>query len=629
MKVKHLIITLFYLFPLVGFSQAGWGDSFIEIDVNETGSDDFWIGADPSSGTEFDTHDFGEVSTIEITSVNMIYTNTVDDRTGGSFLYTIKSADGLTTIVSETEVEWTQTGPIGSSPYEYTGTASGLSINLLSDLEPNTEYQLSVRALSTGSGGDSNLDNGGSNYVANFTTSKIMVFGANSIADGTAYSSLKSTFDAINATANQSGKDIEVRIGTSVTEVATASLSDNNWNSLTIFPTVADLVIDADMGSAVIRLYGANNVTLDGRVNQTGSTPSLTVMNNSALGGAVAIDLLNSAQYNILQYTKFKGKLADNSRGVVFIGSASTGDGNDYNIIRYNEISGIDENNRPRHAIASNGNTSRENEYNQILNNKIFDFINKTASANGITMISGSDKFTISGNSFYETVEDFAPEGGYRYYAIRTNTNSVHTITNNYIGGNVAEVGGVWKTTKGVTDAHYSFTAIYVSGKTDEATLVQSNIINNFNIVTGGSTWNHDTWDGIFIDDGNVDVLSNTIGATTGTSSIYVEATHGSTIATAHGILNNSTGTVNITNNTMGSIEINGAVDYSHSFEGIYLRARANITYITDNLLGSTSESNSINVSGTANTSSYKQDVYGIYSASQNEVHILRNTLRI
>jgi hypothetical protein len=74
-----------------------------------------------------------------------------------------------------------------------------------------------------------------------------------------------------------------------------------------------------------------------------------------------------------------------------------------------------------------------------------------------------------------------------------------------------------------------------------------------------GSATNHDTWDGIFIQDGNVDVLNNTIGATTGTASIYVEATHGNTIATAHGILNNSTGTVNIKNNIIGSIEIEGA----------------------------------------------------------------------
>jgi hypothetical protein len=39
--------------------------------------------------------------------------------------------------------------------------------------------------------------------------------------------------------------------------------------------------------------------------------------------------------------------------------------------------------------------------------------------------------------------------------------------------GNAPEVGGVWKTIKGVADAHHSFTAIYVAGKADEASLVQ------------------------------------------------------------------------------------------------------------------------------------------------------------
>jgi len=460
-----------------------------------------------------------------------------------------------------------------------------------------------------------------------FASFPVTVYGANNIADGTGYATLKGAFDAINATINQSGRDIEIRIGSSFTETATASLSNNNWKSLVIYPTESGIIIDANMGSAIVRLHGAKNVTIDGRINRAGSEVSLTIINNSAFGGAVAIDLLNSAQNNILQYTKFQGQLADNSRGVVFIGSSTSGDGNNNNIIRFNEISGISENQRPRHAIASNGTSGRENKNNQILNNKIFNFLNKYANANGLTLISGSENFIISGNSFYETVEDFAPQGGYNYYAIRTNINSVHTITNNFIGGNAPENSGTWKTVKGETDAHHSFTAIYVAGKVDESSLVEGNIIKNFHMITGGAPTNHDTWDGIFIQDGNVDVLNNTIGAITGTGLIYVEATHGSTFATTHGILNNSTGTVNIKNNTMGSIEIKGAPNYSHSFEGIYLRARTNITIITDNLIGSTSTTNSINVSGTANTSSFKQDNYGIYSASQNEVYIRRNTI--
>jgi hypothetical protein len=465
------------------------------------------------------------------------------------------------------------------------------------------------------------------NILLLYSADLINIYGANSIADGSGYATLKAAFDAINASPSQSAKNIEIRINAPVTETATASLSAMNWNSLTIFPTADNITIDADMGSAVIRLNGANNVIIDGRVNKTGAAASLTIQNNSAAGGAVAVDFVNSAQYNILQYCKIKAQLADNSRGVVFIGSSSSGDGNSFNTIQHNEISGIDADKRPSHAIASNGTAGRENKNNQIINNKVFDFINKAANSNGLTLISGSQNFSISGNSFYETVTDFAPEGGYNYYAIRTNTNSAHNITNNYIGGNAAESAGLWKTIKGNESAHHSFTAIYVAGKADEASLVQGNTIKNFNIVTGGSATNHDTWDGIFIEGGNVDVLNNTIGAATGTASIYIEATHGNTIATSHAILNNSTGTVNIKNNIIGSIKIEGAPGYSHSFEGIYLRAQANITYIADNLIGSVSEANSINVSGTANASTYKQDAYGIYSASQNEVHITRNTI--
>jgi len=296
MKTNILLPAIFFFFQISLFATTDWGDSFVKIDKDGTGSADYWIGSDPSSGTELNTHNFGTVSTLVITGADMTYTSTSDERTGSSFFYTVKSSDGLTTLVAETEVKLTQSGPDGNDPYTYNGAISGLSINLLANLEPNTEYKLEIRSKSTGSNGDSDLDNSGSNYVATFTTSPITVYGANIITDGTGYSTMKEAFDAINATPSQANREIEIKIGASVTEIATASLSDNNWKSLVIFPTTADLVIDADMGSAVIRLNGANNVSIDGRVNESGSTASLTVKNTSSNGGAVAIDLVNSAQ---------------------------------------------------------------------------------------------------------------------------------------------------------------------------------------------------------------------------------------------------------------------------------------------------------------------------------------------
>jgi hypothetical protein len=110
------------------------------------------------------------------------------------------------------------------------------------------------------------------NILLLYSADPINIYGANSIADGSGYATLKAAFDAINASPSQSAKNIEIRINAPVTETATASLSAMNWNSLTIFPTADNITIDANMGSAVIRLNGTKNVTLDGRVNKTGAT---------------------------------------------------------------------------------------------------------------------------------------------------------------------------------------------------------------------------------------------------------------------------------------------------------------------------------------------------------------------
>lgn len=463
--------------------------------------------------------------------------------------------------------------------------------------------------------------------------SQVQIYGASGIVDGTEYNTIKGAFDAINATSNQTGKDVEIRINASTTETFRATLNDKNWNSLVLYPTVSGIVVtdDGSFNDAIIRLDGVRNVVLDGRVNKTGTTASLSIINNSSGGGAVAVDLLNSSQYNTIQYCKLQSQLGDNSRGILFIGTSSAGEGNSYNLIQYNEISGISATQRPRHAVVSRGTSGRDNLYNEISNNKIFNFINNSSSSSGIILISGSDYFTIKNNSFYETVVDFEPQYGYDYSAIRINTNSVHYIENNYIGGNAPEAVGTWsmkgKEDAGKIVANFSFTGIYATGKTDEATVVKNNTIRGFHMTTGGASSYHDTWDGMFLQAGNIDVIDNIIGSPTGTASIFVEATNGGLLATSHGILNNSSGLINIVGNTIGALEIKGAIDYSHSFESIYLRGSSGITHITDNFFGSTSTPNSINVSGAATNSTQKQDNYGVYSASQNETHIKRNTI--
>ena len=98
-----------------------------------------------------------------------------------------------------------------------------------------------------------------------------MVTGATGISQGKGYTSVRLAFSAINANANQSGNQIEVKVGQSITETATATLQAGNWTSLAVYPTKSDVVIDANLVSAVVSLNGAKNVTIDGRVKFEGT----------------------------------------------------------------------------------------------------------------------------------------------------------------------------------------------------------------------------------------------------------------------------------------------------------------------------------------------------------------------
>ncbi|MFA6582616.1 MAG: hypothetical protein WCS79_12500, partial [Paludibacter sp.] len=109
------------------------------------------------------------------------------------------------------------------------------------------------------------------------TTAQVTIAGSTS-EDGT-YASLGLAFAAINGNV-QTGNNIVIEISSNTTETSTASLSEGVWSSLTIYPTVTGIMISGNLNFPLISFNGADNVTLDGRVNQTGVT-DLTITNSS------------------------------------------------------------------------------------------------------------------------------------------------------------------------------------------------------------------------------------------------------------------------------------------------------------------------------------------------------------
>lgn len=138
------------------------------------------------------------------------------------------------------------------------------------------------------------------------------------------YTTLSSAFAAIN-NGTLTG-DIELQIISNITETTEAKLNASgmgsaSYSSLVIYPTAANLTIqNLSTGNSgpltLIEFNGADNVTIDGRVNRTGTTKSLTIENRRqlALGGSNDVHnrintiwFNNSATNNKIDYCILKG----------------------------------------------------------------------------------------------------------------------------------------------------------------------------------------------------------------------------------------------------------------------------------------------------------------------------------
>ena len=105
----------------------------------------------------------------------------------------------------------------------------------------------------------------------------------------TAYTTLGAAFAAINAGTHTGAITVDVCGNT--TETATASLDPSggtaSYTSITVAPVGGPRVITGNIIGAIIKLAGADNVTIDGRIGGAGR--NLTVSNTSTSAATAAL----------------------------------------------------------------------------------------------------------------------------------------------------------------------------------------------------------------------------------------------------------------------------------------------------------------------------------------------------
>ena len=446
-------------------------------------------------------------------------------------------------------------------------------------------------------------------------------------ATGADYSTLKLAFDAINAGTLKTGV-ITLQIIDNTTETATAVLyasgtGNSSYTSVVIYPTVSSKTISGNINAPLIDLNGADNVTIDGRLNATGSSRNLTITNNStsATSGTSTLRLINDATLNTIKYCTLKGSSTDGSAGIIFLSGTSGTTGNDGNTIDNNDITCSTDANRPVNAIFSSGTSSKDNNGNTYSNNNIYDFLNRGIASNGINIYSYSTSETITGNSFYER-NSFVPTASVAYSILKINNGSGigYSVTGNYIGGSTTGCGSTaWTKTAAYDNIFY---AINININNNSSSSIQNNTIKNIAWSNAANA----VWTGIQISGGTLNIgttSGNTIGASTGTGSVTV--TNGTTGGNVYGINIAGNGTIVCQNNIIGSITAgNNDSACATNLFGIN-RTNTGTTTLSGNTIGSTSQSNSFQASSTATANA--QSVVGIYNTTGGTYSVSNNTI--
>lgn len=363
------------------------------------------------------------------------------------------------------------------------------------------------------------------------------------------------------------------------------------------------------VNAGLFRMNGADRVTFNGGI---GANKYLTFRNTAVATSASVFNFTNDATNITVNNCTIEGGAVSATGGVVVFGTSGTGSGNDNITITSCDIK--DAASLPTNGIYSAGTTTagKENSNVTISNCNIYNFFTPTAASSGILIATGNNTWSITNNRFYQTAVRTTTTASLIHSVIRVNNSNGggFNISDNYIGGNNAAGTG--------TMAYASATspqmgAIYMTVAGTPASTVSSNTIQNMSFSTiSATTSNQGTFSAIYASNGTVNIQNNAIGSVSDTSSIAVliGTNSGGIVA---GVKITATGSSIVSGNTIGGLTARGTG--SNNAINLYgIHFTAGTVNVNNNLVGSTTLSNSLQVYGTATTNA--STIAGIFSSA-------------
>ncbi|MEA1873402.1 MAG: GEVED domain-containing protein, partial [Bacteroidota bacterium] len=407
------------------------------------------------------------------------------------------------------------------------------------------------------------------------------------------YTTLKAAFDDINSF-GLSGH-LYLKVISNTTETAEASLNEwvdcagNSGYTVTIYPTGATRTISGNIATSLVTLNGADKVTIDGRLDMTGTANSL-VFSNSNTSGAT-LEFTNAACNNTVQYATIQGGSVSGTNGVVYFGTAGT-TGNNNNTIMECDIR--DDATEPLYGIYSEGTAGTPNSDNLVSGCNIYNFYENGSISRGILLYTANTRWTLTGNSLYQTSSRI--DGAFYGISIDDSNGGEFMIEENYIGGTAPLCGGA-PMTYNYESFGIMFEGIIITCNSVGVSVIQDNVIQNidFNsaVVTSDGS-QYVIWTGIDVWAGRIDVIGNTIGdGSTGSINVSIDEDLNSGTAWNNGIWHNGEG--NVIDNTVGSITFDGTISTQCGFNAIeYVGTMISDQMISGNTIGHATTANSI-----------------------------------
>jgi hypothetical protein len=330
--------------------------------------------------------------------------------------------------------------------------------------------------------------------------------------------------------------------------------------SVTIRPDgLTERLISGNVAQGMIRLDGADRVTVDGRFS--GSGRYLRFRNTNTANPT--FHLLNDASGNTLRNCFIEGSALGTTKAVILLGTTVLTTGNDDNYILENVIRDrSDAPGVPNQMVYSVGTLGKTNSGNTVLGNEILNFVTY-----GVILGTGNGTgWSILGNHFYNTLSTPPSTAQFAIYINTGISPSSHIISGNFIGGQAPGCGGSpW-----VNTGTQTFCGIYVNATSDTPNSIQGNTIANISLTNS----NAGSFNAIWAAEGKCSigtVTGNVIGSVDPAATI----TNGTTLGASHlyGILVSSGEYLNdIENNTVRNLLLTGASG-SPEVIGIYLNS--------------------------------------------------------